>query len=301
MSKKRILVLSFAASALLLGGCGAKNAAPEPVDGLENLGTIQVVSREEGSGTRSAFAELLGFAESSDSSKTDSTTGNAIIVGSTDDVITAVAVNPAAIGYISMGAADNAQDMKVLAVDDTEATMEHVRDDSYPLSRPFCLAWSGTLSDLEQDFLTYVLGSGQEIVEQSYVPVDDSTTFLSGQQEGTITIHGSSSAAPLLEELAEAYMEINPHAVIEVTASDSSSGLNDAIQGSCDFAMSSRELEDYEKELLDYEVIAQDGISVIVNSENPLDNVTAAELKSIFTGSISDWGAINTERDGNAE
>lgn len=301
MSKKRILVLSFAISALLLGGCSAKSATPEPVDGLETLGTIQVVSREEGSGTRSVFAELLGFAESSDSSKTDNTTEDALIVGSTDDVITAVAVNTAATGYISMGAAENAQDMKVLAIDGTEATMENVREDSYPLSRPFCLAWSGTLSELEQDFLTYVLGSGQKIVEQSYVPVDNSTTFLSGQQEGTITIHGSSSAAPLLEELAEAYMEINPHAVIEVTASDSTSGLNDAMQGNCDFAMSSRELKDYEKELLDYEVIAQDGISVIVNSENPLDNVTAAELKSIFTGSISDWGTINTEREGNTE
>ena len=197
-----------------------------------------------------------------------------------------------------MGAASDSADIKVLAVDGTEATMENVQDDSYSLSRPFSLAWSGKLNDLEQDFLTYVLGSGQAIVGQSYVAVHNSTTFLSGQYEGTITIHGSTSAAPLLEQLAEAYMEINPHAAIEVTASDSTSGLNDAMQGNCDFAMSSRELKDYEQELLNYEVIAQDGIAVIVNSLNPLTDITTEELNAIFTGSITDWGTINSEREG---
>lgn len=286
MFEKKILILSLAASSLLLGGCGAKNASSEPVEGLENLGAIQVVSREDGSGTKSAFAELIGFEQ-------DNTTEGAVIAESTDAVIAAVTENPAAIGYISMGAAADAENIKLLTVDGTEASVENVQDGSYSLSRPFSLAWSGTLSELEQDFLTYILGSGQTIVGQSYVSVEDCTTFLSGQQEGTITIHGSSSAAPLLEELAEAYMDINPHAIIDVTASDSTSGLNDAMQGRCDIAMASRELKDYEKELLDYEVIAQDGIAVIVNDENPLLNISTTQLKSIFTGELTDWGAIN--------
>ncbi|MCD8249974.1 MAG: substrate-binding domain-containing protein [Lachnospiraceae bacterium] len=285
MFEKKILILSLAASALLLGGCGAKDISSESVEGLENLGAIQVVSREDGSGTRSAFAELIGFEQ-------DNTTEGAVIAESTDAVIAAVAENPAAIGYISMSAAADAENINLLTVDDAEASVENVQDGSYSLSRPFSLAWSGTLSELEQDFLTYVLGSGQTIVGQSYVAVEDSATFLSGQQEGTITIHGSSSAAPLLEGLAEAYMNINPHAVIEVTASDSTSGLNDAMQGRCDIAMTSRELKDYEKELLDYEVIAQDGIAVIVNDENPLLNISTTQLKSIFTGELTDWGAM---------
>ncbi|MCC8139867.1 MAG: substrate-binding domain-containing protein [Lachnospiraceae bacterium] len=286
MFEKKILILSLAASALLLGGCGVKNASSEPVEGLENLGAIQPVSREEGSGTGSAFAELIGFEQ-------DNTTAEAIIAESTDAVIAAVAENSAAIGYISMGAAADAENIKALTVSGEEAAVENVQDGSYSLSRPFSLAWSGTLSELEQDFLTYVLGSGQTIVGQSYVAVENSTAFLSGQQEGTITIHGSSSAAPLLEELADAYMDINPHAVIEVTASDSTSGLNDAMQGRCDIAMSSRELKDYEKELLDYEVIAQDGIAIIVNDANPLRDITTTQLKSIFTGEITEWGAMN--------
>ncbi len=286
---------------MLLGGCGAAKTTPEPVEGLEALGSVHVISREEGSGTRSAFAELVGFDESADVTKTDDTTDDAVIAQSTEAVILSVVENPAAIGYISMGSAVDSEEIKILAVDEADATTENIRNGSYSLSRPFCLAWSGSLNELEQDFLTYVLGSGQEIVEQSYVSVSNSTTFLSGQYEGVITIHGSTSAAPLLEELAAAYMEINPHAVINVTASDSASGLNDAMQGDCDFAMSSRELKDYEKELLDYEVIAQDGIAVIVNSANPLTDITLKELNSIFTGDVTDWAVINTEREGNAQ
>ncbi len=299
--KKQFGVLylgSLLTAAMLLVGCSTSNTTPGPVDGLDTLGTIQVISREEGSGTRSAFAELVGFDTSTDGTKEDDTTDDAVIADSTEAVIAAVAENTAAIGYISMGAADDSTDIKILAVDGAEASTENVQDDSYPLSRPFILAWSGKLNDLEQDFVTYVLGSGQAIVGQSYVAVNNSTTFLSGQHEGTITIHGSTSAAPLLEELGAAYMEINPHAVIEVTASDSTTGLNDAMQGACDFAMSSRELKDYEKELLDYEVIAQDGIAVIVNSANPLTDITSDELNAIFTGGITDWAAINTEREG---
>ncbi|MCD8380120.1 MAG: substrate-binding domain-containing protein [Lachnospiraceae bacterium] len=289
---------SLFTAALLLGGCSAGSTTPAPVDGLDTLGAVQVISREDGSGTRSAFAGLVGFDTSTDGTKEDDTTDDAIIMDSTEAVIAAVADHSAAIGYISMGAATNSADIKILAVDGIEATTENVQDNSYSLSRPFSLAWSGKLNDLEQDFLTYVLGSGQAIVGQSYVAVNSSSTFLSGQYEGTITIHGSTSAAPLLAELAEAYMEINPHAIIEVTASDSTTGLNDAMQGACDFAMSSRALKDYEQELLDYEVIAQDGIAVIVNSLNPLTDITTEELNDIFTGSINDWAAINTDREG---
>ncbi|MCD8132203.1 MAG: substrate-binding domain-containing protein [Lachnospiraceae bacterium] len=301
MRKKRCLILCLAVSTMLLGSCGAAKTTPNPVEGLEALGSVQVISREGGSGTRSAFADLVGFSKSTDGTKTDNTTDAAIIAESTEAVILSVSENSAAIGYISMGSAVDSEEIKILAVDGTDATTENVRNGSYSLSRPFCLAWSGSLNELEQDFLTYVLGSGQEIVEQSYVSVSNSTTFLSGQYEGAITIHGSTSAAPLLEELAAAYMEINPHAVINVTASDSTSGLNDAMQGACDFAMSSRELKDYEKELLDYEVIAQDGIAVIVNGLNPLADITLEELNAIFTGDITDWAAINAEREGKAQ
>ncbi|MCD8354911.1 MAG: substrate-binding domain-containing protein [Clostridiales bacterium] len=286
------------AAALLLTGCGGTSTGLAAVDGLDALGEVQVVSREEGSGTRSAFAELVGFDGSEDESKSDDTTDAALVVDDAEAVIEAVRNDPAAIGYISMGALDALDGETVLAVDGVEGTLENVSNGTYDLSRPFCLAWSGTLSDLEQDFLTYVLGKGQAIVSQSYVAVEDSTTFLSGKESGTITIHGSTSAAPLLEELAEEYMTLNPNATVEVTASDSTTGLNDAMQGRCDFGMASRELADYEAELLDCEIIAEDGIAVIVNGENPLQSVTVDELKGLFTGTLSTWDSINAEREG---
>lgn len=312
MQKKKCLLSILSAAALLLGGCGSTQSL-EPVEGLEALGAVSVISREEGSGTRSAFAEMVGFDESEDAAKSDATTDDAQIVMDANAVLAAVSEDTSAVGYVSMGALEesdgtgnadgtNAADgVRVLAVDGVAGTLENVKNGKYKLSRPFILAWSGSLSELEQDFLTYVLGKGQEIVGQSHVPVEDSTTFLSGQQEGTISISGSTSAAPLLEALAAEYMEINTHAVVEVTTSDSTTGLNEAMQGTCDFAMASRELKDYEKELLDYEVIAQDGIAVVVNEDNPLDDVSLEELKGLFTGTISEWEMINTERKGDTE
>ncbi|MCD7929185.1 MAG: substrate-binding domain-containing protein, partial [Clostridiales bacterium] len=235
---------------------------------------------------------------SADESKSDDTTDPALVVEDAEAVIEAVRNDPSAVGYISMGALDTLDGETVLAVDGVDGTLENVKNGTYALSRPFCLAWSGTLSELEQDFLTYVLGKGQAIVSQSYVAVEDSTTFLSGKQSGTVTIHGSTSAAPLLEELAAEYMTLNPNATVEVTVSDSTTGLNDAMQGRCDFGMASRMLEDYEAELLDYEIIAEDGIAVIVNGENPLQSVTLDELKGLFTGTLSTWDSINAEREG---
>ncbi len=300
MRRKKIRIIPLLlAGALLLTGCGQGAESLAVVDGLDALGSVQVVSREEGSGTRSAFAQLVGFDISSGDSS-DETTADALIAEDADAVMEAVSADASAIGYVSMGALkeeSTSSQVKVLAVDGVEGTLENAASGEYSLSRPFILAWSGSLSELEQDFLTYVMGKGQAIVEQSYIAVTESTTFLSGQYEGTITISGSTSVAPLLEELAQEYMSINTHAVIEVTATDSTEGLNAAMQGTCDLAMASRDLEDYEKELLSYKTIARDGIAVIVNEENPLTEVTLVELKSLFTGAYTEWIDINSGRE----
>ncbi|MCD8045113.1 MAG: substrate-binding domain-containing protein [Clostridiales bacterium] len=298
MRKRRYLLPVLCLMGMLaLGGCGASAQSIGQVDGLDALGEVQVISREEGSGTRSAFAGLVGFDSSEEEEKEDDTTDNALIAEDAEAVIAAVREDASAIGYISMGSLDGLKNERVLAVDGAAGTRENVKSREYALSRPFLLVWSGELSDLEEDFLTYINGKGQEIVSESYVAVNDSATFLSGQYEGKITISGSTSAAPLLEELAAEYMTINTHAVIEVTASDSTSGINDAMQGRCDLGASSRELKDYEKELLDSQVFAYDGIAAIVNSENPLTEVTTAELKDLFTGTITAWEEINTGRE----
>lgn len=277
---------------LVSGGCSSneQNAGQgQKTEGLDQLNEIQVISREEGSGTRSAFAELAGFA-GNDESKPDLTTDKAQIAENAEEVCTLVRQNVSAIGYISMGTEIDSQSLKMLKVNGTEASMEAK---AYPLSRTFYLAYCGQLNELEQDFLTYIHGAGQAIVSESFIPVAKSSSFLSNKEKGTIKIGGSTSVAPLMEKLAEKYMELNPNAKITVEATDSGDGLNRAMTGELDLGMSSRDLKDYEMELLDYEAIAEDNIAVIVNADNPLENITLDALKNIFTGEYVKWEELN--------
>ncbi|MGN0377263.1 MAG: substrate-binding domain-containing protein [Suilimivivens sp.] len=287
--KTAALLLAGIAVAGLIG-CGNSSQQEEnvAVEGLDELGEITVVSREEGSGTRSTFAQLLDF-QDNEEEKTDLTTENAIIAVASEDVIDVVESDRSGIGYLSLGT-QGLEKVKVLSVNGVTAD---VNDSKYPLSRAFYLAYGGKLTELEQDFLIYVHGAGQEIIGKSYTQVAKSSTFLSNQAKGTITIGGSSSVYPLMKELAENYMAINPNAEITVSRSDSTDGLTGAMNGTYDLGMSSRELKDYEKELLDYEMIARDGIAVIVNRENPLTDISSEQLKEIYTGEEKEWGNLN--------
>ncbi|MGN0154732.1 MAG: substrate-binding domain-containing protein [Lachnospiraceae bacterium] len=299
MKSKKMIILFLAGCILTLAGCSelagtsGDTSTQKSVDGLDKLGAIQVISREEGSGTRSAFAQMADFAQNDEnSSKPDCTKEDTQIVNNAEQVIAAVEEDVAAIGYVSKGAITDENQVKVLSINGIGID---TKSGSYPLSRSFYLAYSGKLTDLEQDFLTYIHGAGQEIVEKSYVPVAKSSSFLSNKAAGKIKITGSTSVAPLMEELAEEYMKLNPEAVIQVVASDSSDGLTKAMRGDCDFGMSSRELKDYEKELLDYEVIANDDIAVIVNQDNPLQDISLTLLKSIYVGDVVKWEELNAQ------
>ena len=179
--------------------------------------------------------------------------------------------------------------VKVLSVEGTAAGKKDAR---YPLSRSFYLVWNGKLNSVEEEFLRYIRSAGQEIVGQSYVTVSKQNSFLSLKPKGKITITGSTSVGPLLECLAEEYMKQNPRASIKVTQTDSGNGINQTIQGKCDMGMSSRELRDPEKELLNYEAIARDEIAVIVNADNPLNDITMDQLEAIYTGKTTEWKAI---------
>lgn len=295
--KKRYMRIAVVMASILciLSGCGQVNKTTEGrmIEGLEELGTIQVISREDGSGTRSTFAELVDFqAEGEvDGKQSDLTTSNAVIANDAGEVIHDVENNKSAIGYVSKGALTGEENVKTLTVEGQ--TSEESK--KYPLSRDFYLAYIGTLNELELDFLTYVHGAGQEIVAKNYGTVAKSSAFLSNQAEGEILIEGSTSVAPLMEQLAEAYEKINTHATITVIATDSTQGLTQAMAGKCDFAMSSRNLKDYEKELLDYESIARDNIVVIVGKDNPMTDILLSELKEIYTGGITAWEELNQQ------
>jgi phosphate transport system substrate-binding protein len=248
-------------------------------------GEITVVSRESGSGTRSAFIELTKIEEN----KKDMTTTEAIIANKTDIVIATVSGNPNAIGYISMGSVSNR--IKVLSIDGVAANTVNVKNGSYKLARPFNIAYKGVPNERAQDFIDYIMSAdGQGIVGKSYIAVVESPKkFSSKMPRGRIVVAGSSSVTPVMELLTEGYRKINPNLNIEIQLSDSSTGIQAAINGSCDIGMASRDLKATELEKLTPLEIAIDGIAVIVNTSNKMTGLTLAEVKDIFTGKRTRW------------
>lgn len=216
----------------------------------------------------------------------DQTVKDAKIADDTASVLNMVGSDRSAIGYGSAGIMVSDSQVKVLSVGGVEPGKNNA---GYPLSRSFYLVWSGKLNDVEDDFMRYIRGAGQEIVSQSYTAVGKQSSFLSLKPKGKITVTGSTSVGPLLECLAEEYMKLNPKAVITVKQTDSSDGIRQTMQGKCDLGMSSRDLKDNEKEILDYESIARDEIAVIVNKENPLEDISLEQLEKIYTGKIKEW------------
>jgi phosphate transport system substrate-binding protein len=278
-------------SIFLLLALVAVSAAPVFASGSSD--SIEVVSREDGSGTRGAFIELFGIeVKGADGSKKDTTTKEAVIAKQTDVMMTSIAGNKNAIGYISLGSLNGT--VKALSIDGVPPSAENVENGSYKAARPFFVAINPGLESaapgLMQEFLDFILSKqGQEVVAKSYIPVQSGAEFKSRKPAGKIVVAGSSSVTPIMEKLKEAYLALNPYGAIEIQMSDSSAGLSACIDGICDIAMSSRALKDAEASGLQAIQIATDGIAVIVNNDNPLNNLSSAEVQSIFTGEKTKW------------
>lgn len=257
-------------------------------------GEISVVSREDGSGTRGAFVELFGIEEKIDGEKVDMTTEEASVTNSTSVMMTTVAGDENAIGYISLGSLNDT--VKALKIDGVEASVENVADDSYKVSRPFNIITGEEVSAEAQDFINFILSAeGQQIVEDNgYIKVDDAApAYESTNPSGKVVLSGSSSVTPVMEKLSEAYQEVNKDMAIEVQQSDSTTGITSAKDGICDIGMASRDLKDEEKEGLTATVIAKDGIAVIVNNTNEMEDMTSEQVKSIFTGETTEWEELS--------
>lgn len=289
---KKFLSVALAA-AMLMGvftGCSSNTDTQD--SGSENAfgGDITVISREDGSGTRGAFVELTGVeGKDANGEKIDNTTVEAVIASKTDAVLTNVAGDEKAIGYISMGSLNDT--VKALKVDGAEATTENVKNGSYKIARPFNVATKADASEITNDFIKFMLSKqGQEIVAGSYITVDDAAEeYTASGLSGKIVINGSSSVSPLMEELIEAYKALNPGAEIELNTTDSTGGMNDAMSGVCDIGMASRELKESETAQLTGTTIAMDGIAVIVNNANPTEDMTVEQIKAVYTGEVTTW------------
>ena len=256
--------------------------------------TISVVSREEGSGTRGAFIELFKV-ETKDASgkKIDQTTDSAIVTNSTAVMLTTVAGDESAIGYISLGSLNNT--VKALEIDGVKATVNEIKSGKYKISRPFNIAIKTTVSPAAQDFIDFILSpEGQSVVTKTgYISIDNVKPYKTKVISGKVTISGSSSVTPVMEKLKEAYLAVNPNIKIEIQQSDSSTGATNVIDGTSDIGMVSRELKDTEKKKgIHSAVIAIDGLAVIVNSKNSISGLKSEQIRDIFTGTETSWSAF---------
>ena len=255
-------------------------------------GPITVISREEGSGTRGAFVELMGV----ETDEGDMTTVDAEIANSTSLVQSTVAGNPNAIGYISLGSYD-ASAVKALKVDGVEVSVDTIKAGEYAVSRPFVVCYKEeNLSELGKDFVSYIMSAeGQQILsDEGYIAADDAAaSYTASGLSGNLSVNGSTSVGPVMEVLAEAYKALNPDVVIDVQQTGSGTGITSAIDGSCEIGMSSRALKDEEvAEGLTPVTIALDGIAVIVNQANTVEDLTAEQIRQIYTGEITDWSQL---------
>ena len=253
--------------------------------------SISVLSREDGSGTRGAFIELFGIEKKdANGKKVDYTTDEAAITNSTAVMLTSVAGDSYAIGYVSLGSLNDS--VKAVKIDGADATVANINNGSYKISRPFNIAVKEGLSPVAQDFVNFIISDeGQKIIAANkYIKIQNTKAYASSKASGKVVVAGSSSVSPVMEKLIESYKTVNPNAKIELQTSDSTTGVTNAINGTCDIGMASRALKDSEIAKGVQEVtIAIDGIAVIVNKANPVENMTKAQVEQIFTGKVSKW------------
>lgn len=321
MKKKIAMILAMSLAAMSMTACGSSSTtattaaatqaattaaateaattaaaaeAPAETEAAKASGPISVVSREDGSGTRGAFIELFGVEVKNDAGeKVDMMTEDAEITNSTSVMMTTIAGNTAAIGYISLGSLNDT--VKAVKIDDAKASVDTIKDGSYKISRPFNICTKDEISDVAADFIKFIMSEdGQKVVEDNgYISQGNEGAYEASGLSGKVVVAGSSSVTPVMEKLKEAYAALNPDVNVEVQQSDSTTGVTSAIEGICDIGMASRDLKDSETEQgVSATVIAMDGIAVIVNNDSPVDELTSENVRAIFTGEVTDWEEV---------
>ncbi len=286
MKKILALTLCVVMAAAAFTGCGNNNA-----DSKTDGAPITVISREDGSGTRGAFTELMGIMVDD----VDNTTTSAEISQSTSVVLTTVAGNKNSIGYVSLGSLNDT--VKTVKVDGVDATVENIKGGSYAVSRPFLVVTNDKLTDVSKDFIKFILSKqGQDIIaEEGYITIDDNAAEYESQKgiKGKIVLAGSTSVSPVMQKLADAYKAIYSDVTLEIQQTGSGAGITSTIEGACDIGMSSRDLKPEETaEGIEGITIAMDGIAVVVNNENSVEDLTSEQIRQIFTGEVTDWSQV---------
>ena len=308
MKMKKIIAVLAMMSMMAVAATGCANTKDEETSDTQTEETtgdedavsewdsssdISIISREDGSGTRGAFIELFGIEVKEGDEKVDKTTEEAQITNSTSVMMTTVAGDEYAIGYISLGSLDDS--VKAVKIDGAEATAENVKAGTYKVSRPFNIAVKPDLdNEVAKDFITFILSTeGQAVIEDNgYIALDDTEAYAGTKPSGKAVVGGSSSVSSVMEKLIEAYKEVNPNAEIELQTSDSTTGMTSTIDGNYDIGMASRALKDEEAAELEGTVITTDGIAVIVNNSSPVEELSTEQVFAIYTGEALTWDEV---------
>ena len=299
-----VMLMAFAFS---LAGCGGNggdvntsvnNPTPTPTpapaapadEPAAMSGQITIVTREDGSGTRGAFVEIVDITIDGN----DNISLEAVVAPGTSVMMTSVAENPLAIGYASTGVALGDNRVGVLNVDGVAPTVENMLNGTYAIQRPFIIGTNliTGISDVTQDFNDFIFSAqGQEVVSgRGYVAVDaNAPQYEGGGMSGTIVVNGSSSVYSLMGHLSAAYRELNPDVRIDIHGAGTGHGISAARDGLADIAMSSRDLRESELEFMTPLTIAIDGIAVIVHPSNNIEGLTLEQVREIFLGEVERW------------
>lgn len=295
--------MSILSLSLILAACGGDDTDTDTDTGSEDSGTeevagdfdassdIHVITREDGSGTRTAFTEIAGVVDENDD---DIITPTATVQNGTNAVMQGVAGDVYSIGYISLGSLNDS--VKAVSVNGVAAEADLVASGEYEVARNFNVTYGGELSEVAQDFWDFMFSAqGQELaVDEGYVAADASAPEYEAKGlSGDITIVGSTSVEPVIEAMSEAYRELNPDVSIDITAPGSGAGVTAAIDGTADIGMASRELSDEEQDqVTETAAIAVDGIAVIVHNDNPLEDLSLEDIAGIYLGDLTSWNGV---------
>ena len=262
--------------------------------GFDTSKNVSVIAREDGSGTKSAFMEIIDL-----KGKTDPVT--VIIQTGTAGVLAEVKSNPSAIAYESLGYVTN--DVKLLKVDGVDATVGNIKNGTYKISRPLSVVYKeSSLNDsINNAFMNYIKSSdAQKIIsENGYVSLLDNATpyTVNSDLSGSIDISGSTSLQPLMIELAMAFEKIQTNVNVNVSGGGSGTGYKNADEGVSEFGMISEEFGQEKAPSCTHYVVCKDGIGVIINQQNPLDNISMSELKNVYdvdagSNALTTWSML---------
>ena len=285
MKKTLAIIITVTLTITFLAACGSSEPEPalDPGDSFDASRVIGVHTREDGSGTRDAFVSITGVG--------DDMYSEAVILASTNEILSAVGANDYAIGYISVGSLNDS--VKALTIGGIAPSDATIKNGSYIIQRPLlvCVTDEKYADPLVKDFIDFMLSAaGQEQSATSWTSVDDSApNYEPSGMAGILRIGGSTSVDPLMQRMREEYLKLNDGVTIDISSTGSGAGISGAADGELDIGMSSRELREGELETLTPIDIALDGVAVVVNPANPISDLSLEQVKEIYTGEIVRW------------